>query len=270
MRRVLLCDPITGQQRHLSFPPGLGNYARWGCHAAVVCTDVEDGHLHGDCFFSPFKLVLISVGRKKTFACLFESASDSWGNIASTATDGITLASWPGILVGSALYWSFGGGESLVFDIERQTLGVIEKPAHLIRSWCFQLLRTDDGSGLVFALLSKLQSIQFWERKMNSDGVVGWVLQRKIIELEGMLPWGVPSNDNWVYFAGYDEDTNAIVLSTWIGYFMLQLDSMQIMKISETNGNPCLVFFPYANFCAAGNTSYLQCTNNKIQLASLC
>jgi hypothetical protein len=85
----------------------------------------------------------------------------------------------------------FDGSESLVFDIQRQILGVIEKPAqpqtHIIKYWCFQLLRTYDGSGHVFALLSKLQCIHLWDRKINSDGVVGWVLQQKIIDLEGML-----------------------------------------------------------------------------------
>jgi hypothetical protein len=201
-----------------------------------------------------------------TFACLYESASDSWGNIVSTATEHGTLASWPGILVGSALHWLFNEGDTFVFDIERQTVGVIEKPAQshdIIRSWRFQLLRTDDGSGLVFALLSESLRIYFWERKLNSHGVVGWVLQQKFIQLEEMLPRQLPSNDNWIYMAGCDEDANVIVMSTWIGNFMLQLASLKITKISETNDSSSMVFFPYANFYSAGNTLYLQSSNNK-------
>jgi hypothetical protein len=91
---------------------------------------------------------------------------------------------------------------------------------------------------------------------MNSHGVVGWVLQQRFIQLQEMLPRGLRSNDNWMFMAGCDEEANVIVLSTCIGNFMLQLDSMKITKISEANDNSRMVFFPYRNFYSAGNTSY--------------
>ncbi|CAM0948254.1 unnamed protein product [Alopecurus aequalis] len=250
-RQVIVWDPLTGQQHRMPFPLGLcgdGMGSSWRCHAAVLCVDAEYGHMHGDCYLSPFRLVLISSGRNKTFACLYESASGLWANIVSMVTSNVILGTSPSILMWNVVYWLLDGGDILVFDIERQTLGVIEKPARST-SWSFQLLKTHDGTGLVFGVLSKL-SLHLWERKISSDGVVRWVLQQEI-QLEEMFPHIMPRDDKWVYFVGYDEDTNVIVLSTRIGNFMLQLESMHIKKISEPD-NACLVFYPYTNFFTAG------------------
>ncbi|XP_047047131.1 uncharacterized protein LOC124652149 [Lolium rigidum] len=139
----------------------------------------------------------------------------------------------------------------LVFNVEGQTLGVIQKPgnAHCTGFWSCQPLRIDGGSGLGLAVISKM-NIQLWKRKSNCNGVVGWVLMHNTIQLEGMFPREMPRDDNRVLLVGYDEDTNVVVLSTRIGRFMLQLESMQIRKISGRmeNGNRLMEFYPYTNF----------------------
>jgi hypothetical protein len=208
----------------------------WEWHAAVLCVDAEDGHVHGDCFSSPFKLVLTCGGDTQASACLYESTSSEWGNIACTPTTNAILQIRPSVLIGNALCWLLDGGGVLVFDIERQSLDVIEKPvdAHGTDDYSFQLLRTND-SGLGFAVMSKL-GIQLWKRCSNSDGVVGWVLQPKVIQLEGLFPQNMGSDHKTVEMVGYDEESNAIVLSTYIGDFMLQLESMQFRRISKRIG----------------------------------
>ncbi|XBH82192.1 hypothetical protein VPH35_070895 [Triticum aestivum] len=226
-REAVVWDPLTGRQHHMPFQPGLqnaltGSFCVW--HASVLCADAEHGHGHGDCILGPFKLVLICNGYKQTFGSIYDSSSGSWGNIFSRGN----------ILVGNVLCWLICGGDVLVFDIKTQSLGVIEKPAdnHVTIDLFFQLLRMEKG-GLGLAVLSE-QIIQLWERKPNCDGVVGWPL---------------------VLIVGYDEDTNATVLSTGIGNFMLQLDSVQIKHIIKRN-NMCIdMFYPYHNFYTAGNTS---------------
>jgi hypothetical protein len=82
-------------------------------------------------------------------------------------------------------------------------------------------------------------------------------MMQKTIQLEGMFSWRMPRDDKWVFLVGYDEDTNVIVLSTMIGNFVLQLESMQIWKISERdpNINCYMEFYPYKNFYTTGNTS---------------
>lgn len=257
-REAVVWDPLTGQQHHVPFPPGLPNAegdTSWVWHAGVLCADTEDGHVHGDCFLSPFKLALTCVGDTHVFACLYESVSGVWGNIISTVTTSTILSIRPSILIGSAVYWLLLKGGILVFDIESQTLSVIDKPAdaHRKSCWSFQLLRINDGSGLGLAVMSEM-SIQMWKRKSNCDGVVEWVRLKKIIQLEGLFPPEMHSDLKRAKMVGYDEDSNVIVLATYIGDFMLRLDSGQCRTISKRrNYWSTKIHYPYRNFYTAGN-----------------
>jgi hypothetical protein len=242
----------------LTFPPGLeaSNEER-RYHAAVLCADAQDGHVHGDCLLSPFKLVLIYNGGTNMFACVYESISGVWGDIVSVTSAGMIYFTRPSVLVGNALCWLLRRGDALVFDFKRQSLGVIEKPtdAHITQYWygSIQLLRTED-SGLGLTILTKL-TIQLWERKSDYDGVVGWVLLQKTIQLEGLFPHAVQSCLKTVLIMGYDEDTNMFFLSTTVGNFLLQLESMQIRHITHRSKMCHDPFYPYTNFYTAGNTS---------------
>lgn len=239
----MVWDPLSGHQQRVPFPPGFRN-ADWNAiwQAAVLCCDAEDGHVHADCISGPFKLALICRGDTKVLACLYESTPGVWGNIVSLVATNTSVEIRPSVLVGNTVYWCLSRGDSIVFDIERQTLGVIEKPTDTYpdnyRS--FQLLRIDDGTGLGLAVISKL-SIHLWERKMNTNS---WVLLNKIIQLEGMFPWRIPWYKEWIHLVGYDEDTNDIVLTIKFGHFILQLESMQTKKISEMMRTSLLLTLP--------------------------
>ncbi|KAM3297374.1 hypothetical protein ACQJBY_039315 [Aegilops geniculata] len=103
----------------------------------------------------------------------------------------------------------------------------------------------EDG-GLGLAVLLDL-TIQLWERKSNCDGVVEWVMLQKTIPLEGIFPRIMHS----LFFVGYDEDTNVIVLTTTTGNFTLELDSMKIKRIVKRNTLCFATFYPYTNFYTA-------------------
>ncbi|XBH75360.1 hypothetical protein VPH35_102129 [Triticum aestivum] len=226
-----------------------------GWYGGMLCTDTEDGHVHGDCFSSPFKLVLICNWDAHIFACLYESASRVWGDVVYVASIESIDYSRPSVLVGNALYWLLDGGDVLAFDFERQSLRVIEKPAdtHITSDhYTFQILRTKE-SGLGFAVLSKL-TIKLWERKLNCDGVIEWVLLQKNIQLEELFPRKRLSDITRVMIMGYDEDTNVVVLSTMIGVFMLNLDTMHLKRIQTTKGMCYAIFSPYTNVYTAGNS----------------
>jgi hypothetical protein len=107
-REAVVWDPLTGQQHRVPFPPGLRNNGRecvWRWNAAVLCADAEDGHLHDDCFSSPFKLVLVRSELTQIFACLYESVSGAWGNIVSVVTAHVIHPMRHNILVRNAIYW---------------------------------------------------------------------------------------------------------------------------------------------------------------------
>uniref|UniRef100_A0ACD5Y9F4 Uncharacterized protein n=3 Tax=Avena sativa TaxID=4498 RepID=A0ACD5Y9F4_AVESA len=260
-REIVVWDPLTSQHHRFNFPPGLNiERLNWSWHAAVLCVDTQDGHVHGDCFSSPFKVVLICGGYKQASAWLYESASGVWGNVVSTTTTDTICSRRHSVLVGNTLYWLFSRGDVLAFDFERQRFDVIEKPADgRITSYrSVQHLRTEDG-GLGLAVLLDQRTIKLWERKSDSVSVVGWVLLQKTIPLDGVFP-RIPLEGMFpqrihrkhIHFVGYDADTNVIVLSTMIGNFTLQLDSMQIRHIMKRNDISYDTFYPYTNFYTAG------------------
>ncbi|XP_044443078.1 uncharacterized protein [Triticum aestivum] len=256
LRKAIVWDPLTGRRHCVAFPPGIeadDDVSRW--HAAVLCVDAEDGHVHGDCFSSPFKLVLINNGGENTFACVYKSVSGVWGDIVSLASTPRIFFTRPSVLVGNALCWTLCRGGALVFDFESQSLCVMEKPAdaHINHQTygSVQLLRTEDNE-LGLATLSKF-TIQLWERESKCDGVVRWVLLQKTIELEGLFPHSMQSgHERVLLIMGYDEDTNVIVLSTTVGNFLLQVESMQIRHITHTSKTCYDPLHPYTNFYTAG------------------
>ncbi|XBI42951.1 hypothetical protein VPH35_107786 [Triticum aestivum] len=236
-RQIVMWNPLTGQLRHIF------------CHATVLCADPEDGHVHSDCFLSPFKLVMVGVRDRETFACLYDSTSGVWEKVLSIVTMGTNIFIRHNILVENAFY--FHGGEILAFDLERQSLGVIDMPSDVdLRDFgTSQLLWMEDG-GLGLHVLSFL-TIQLWQRKSDCDGVVRWVLLQKTIELEDHLVPRRMGHDCiivMVLIAGYDEEKNLIVLSTTGGKFMLQVGSMKIRNICKGNLISDETFYPYTNF----------------------
>jgi hypothetical protein len=55
---------------------------------------------------------------------------------------------------------------------------------------------------------------------------------------------------------GYDEDSNEIVLSTYVGVFILQIESKLFRTVSKRLSLDDKMFYPYKNFYTAGNTLY--------------
>ncbi|XP_047083886.1 uncharacterized protein LOC124695028 [Lolium rigidum] len=252
---AVVWDPITRHQLCVAFPPDFDErYARYVRNAALLCASSEiHDQVHGRCGLHPFKLVLVQgTGRvgepQRALVYLYDSESGVWENSISAATKhGIHVAS-TNVLVGNAVYWLLNGGEILEFDFERQSLVVIDRPAAVPslgeKHDDFQILRTREHR-LGFAMWTEV-GIEIWERKGNSDSVAGWERQ-DIIKFDKLPP--LVSRKRFS-IAGFDEDSNAIFLSTIISHtFMVQLESMQFRKISIGHYGQV---YPYTNFCTAG------------------
>jgi hypothetical protein len=241
------------------------NFHNW--HAAVLCTGAKEMPVRGDCFSSPFKLVLLGERFMNASACIYNSASRVWGDIVSMPITNTICHIKPNVLVGNALYWMFTNGDVLAFDFQRQRFVVIKKPktprSINYYSGYVQVLRTAD-KGLGLAYFSQ-QTIQLWEGRYICEDVARWVLLPKTIPIAGMLPWETHGGDKSVHFMGYDENRNVIVLATRIGTFMIQLDMMQIRLIIGRNEMCYDKFHPYTNFYAEGN---IYCNLHYIALAS--
>ncbi|KAF7087981.1 hypothetical protein CFC21_091137 [Triticum aestivum] len=259
---AIIWEPTTGGKNHLAFPPAVSDgFETSVVSTAVMCSarDVHQ-HLHSENCLSTFKLVPVCqedfTNQTKVSVCLYDSKSNTWGDIVSiTDTCKIANVARPSVMVGNALYWLLSGANILEFDFERQTLVVIEKPAtyaHVTGSsvdMCFQILRGEDNC-LGLAVLSKLKlSIQLWGRKSNGDGILSWVLQ-KCVQLDDLFSRPA-RRKNVILLAGYDEDTNAIFLSSDSHDFILPLESVQFRYIGRRERTHFRMYYPYTNFYIA-------------------
>ncbi|KAF7081960.1 hypothetical protein CFC21_085851 [Triticum aestivum] len=129
---ILVWNPIAGVRRHVAFPPWLNN--RCDCvveTSAVLCSASDDLPVHGDCHLSAFKLVLVGEypNQAKAFTCLYESKSDTWRKVITTAARYAVYVNRPNVLVGNTLCWLLYSADLLQFDFGNQKFVVIEKPA---------------------------------------------------------------------------------------------------------------------------------------------
>jgi hypothetical protein len=246
-------DPLTGHDRNVPFPPRYCIY-KYGLvkNAVVFCGDTEDGHVHGDCSLSPFKVAFLwdDWKEKRAICCLYDSESGVWGDIISVATSDKICDTRPGMIVGNLVYWLLDGGGILELNLETQSLGVIEKPTN-VHFTGYQYFHILNHSGLGLAVLLKSSMcIQLWRRKSKNEGVVGWVLQ-KIIQLNQLLPVVSQKDRKKTCILGYDNNTNTMVLSTTIGASMVQLETLDLRNIPERS---YATYYPYTNFYTTGNT----------------
>uniref|UniRef100_A0ACD5W9A9 Uncharacterized protein n=1 Tax=Avena sativa TaxID=4498 RepID=A0ACD5W9A9_AVESA len=158
--KVIVCDPVTCEHHHVDAPPVFR-----GSHidGAVLCAATDQGHLHGSCHSSPFKVVLIClIGNQefKPIACVYSSETGVWGNIIAAADRCWLHDSNPGLLIGNILYWSSKSvntdryivdmdftEDMLEFDLDRQSLAVTKGPACLNGSLVHQkIIQAEDGA----------------------------------------------------------------------------------------------------------------------------
>ncbi|CAN6355481.1 unnamed protein product [Urochloa humidicola] len=261
--QAIVWDPVTNHQTTVAYPPEFTTDNGAHCFRGAVLSGDDDGGLYGNALvpgngsLRPFKVILIRTeindNQLSVFMCIYESGTRKWGNTISTIIPS-PVSNLPNVLIGNAVLcgffqWSTG---ILELDLDRQSLGVIETPKsiHSVDSSLFRVVRTQDG-GLGLAILSRL-SVQLWGRKVDSDGVVRWVLQ-KTIEVDKLLSLP-PSVDSLpARILGYDEENNAIHLETFAGAFVIQLESMQFTELF----NVCRIgsyysCHPYASFYTAG------------------
>jgi len=201
-------------------------------HAAVLRApgDVQAGE--GPSI--PFLVVLVGSDTTVTraFACVYSSETGVWGNLVSTACPSKVPMYNPSTLIGSSLYWLLGPEMAiLTFDLDRQFLEVIDAPLHnchydMLRYWVMPA----EGGGLGFLCMSGYNA-QLWMRKMDCDGISGWVLGRTI-ELDKL--WLNSTEDLSPLIVGFAEEDNMSFLMTSFGGvisgIMVKLNSTQFKK----------------------------------------
>ncbi|KAM3297064.1 hypothetical protein ACQJBY_039102 [Aegilops geniculata] len=281
-RALLLFDPVSGDRRLVAVPLDFGRYVVGG---AVLCAAGDDqGHVHGDCHSGPFKVVLVGTRRNyPAIARVYSSETGMWSDLVSTTKpcDGLIDDHFPCTLVDNVLYWWLYGHNNgiLEFDLHTQTLAVTEGPSRVdINSINSRIIRGEDG-GVGIAVFSYL-SLKMWKRKVSSQGIHTWVLQKivvfhKIIDLthqittrkEAIVGYSEDAGADLISvpcfsgirtgkeaIVGYSEDAHALFIkvSCCSGphTFIVELESMQSRKINQSFLENS--YHPFTDFFTAG------------------
>jgi hypothetical protein len=129
----------------VAIPPELDRYVLNG---AVLCSASEQGHVHGSCHSSPFKVVLVGKGRNDLMACVYSSHAGVWGNLITTAGRFHLFAHHvPATLIGNALYWLPFTDSIVEFDLDGHNLAVIGGPPVTcdLQDGSSHIIQSEDG-----------------------------------------------------------------------------------------------------------------------------
>ncbi|KAM3333980.1 hypothetical protein ACQJBY_028831 [Aegilops geniculata] len=266
MRQVIVFDPLTGDRSLLSPPPAFDDMHT----AAVLCAAGEQGHAHGACHSSPFKVVVVDSCEHGyetvVFVSVYSSETGVWSDLLSTtlASMGIAVGN-RSTLVGNTLHWLLLMSNNILeFDMDRQTLAVINRPPGVRSDDSAWIIQADEG-GVGFSALSCPHCLyvccyhqpcfRMWDRKVNCYGVAVWVL-RKSIELQKLLGLGFKTEMNRSHIVRYAEDVHALFLWVHSSLFIVQLESMQPKELFKSNH--VYTYYSFTSFYDEGISSLKQ------------
>ncbi|VAH72194.1 unnamed protein product [Triticum turgidum subsp. durum] len=263
---IVVCAPVTHEQRRVAIPPEFKKVLHY-VNGAVLCAARNQGHVHGGCHSSPFKVVLVimySEDNHRPLACVYSSETDTWGNLISTSVPCVVIDAYrPGSLVGNALYWldTMTNG-MLEFDLEDESLAMISGPPVADHSSHSQIIQGEDGA-LGFAILS-YPRFYMWNRNINDHGVATWVMW-KTVEMHNILRPPLQT-ERGVRGAktilGYSEDTDVIFIYVNGSVYMVHLKSMQSKNLHETSY--ITDYHPFTAFYSPGITNVGGCDGAEV------
>ncbi|KAF8673383.1 hypothetical protein HU200_048946 [Digitaria exilis] len=216
---LIVCDPVTGGHVRLVIPPEFTDIT---INGTVLCAvGDEEGHVHGACHWTPFKVVLVAMSRndRRPMACIYSSETD---------------------LEDDDDYIGVG---ILELNLDRQTLTVLKGPPNANSSLSRIIKATDGGVG--FATLSYPSSrLRVWHCcNVNGRDIATWVLV-KTVDLHRRRG----------FILGYDEDDGVIFIHVGSSLFMIQLDSMKFTRHYErTERGLQSTCHPFRSFYHAGD-----------------
>uniref|UniRef100_A0ACD5WI24 Uncharacterized protein n=1 Tax=Avena sativa TaxID=4498 RepID=A0ACD5WI24_AVESA len=256
---AIIWDPITEDHCFVSVPLQFRHPKILSYNWAVLCAADEQGHVHGCCHWSPFKIVLVASYRRENqaaaiIASVYSSATGTWGDLLSTSVPYVSTSITPhSTLVGNTLHWSHVRGFRVIqFDLDAQRLALVEMVRPPGVPYNVHIIHSEDG-GVAFATLSNLHEephFQMWERKVSCDGVPTWVLL-KSVELKQILGLGFWISKEESCIVSYAEDVRAIFLRVHLCVYMIQLESMQSKELF-IEGDPLSTYHPFTSFSTEG------------------
>ncbi|XP_047079024.1 uncharacterized protein LOC124689555 [Lolium rigidum] len=225
--QILVWDPVTGEQHHISTPLGFDVH-QTPFDGAVLRAAAEH-----------FQVVLVGYkqnGNPRVIVCIYSSETRLWSNLIETPVprDAVEYQGMPAVLVEDSLYW-LSSSVILKVDLCRQSLDVIQVRVDVFAKGNYLMVMRAEGGGLGLLSLSECTA-QLWKRNTDADGVSSWVLGRTI-ELDRLLTLDSKRETRYIQMIGYAEENNVAFLRTAAGIFMVQLHSLHFKKLLENNNS---------------------------------
>ncbi|KAL6647143.1 hypothetical protein ACP70R_014580 [Stipagrostis hirtigluma subsp. patula] len=238
---LVVWDPITGDQQHLSIP-----VYQYSCSAAaVLCATDNCDHL--DCHSGPFRVVFVASSinymESVTLATVYSSETGAWSPSTSIDTDYYVEAT-PSLLIRDALYFTLQlGVRILKYDLGRHELSEIDTPG--VRG---AIIVKAEDRGLGFACVLD-NIIYLLSRQAGAIGIAGpgWA-ELWVIKFETLFPkCNTSSSCNLIGFA---EDKDIVFIRRDSGVFTLELKSGKVRKIGERGAYKAIL--PYMSVYTPG------------------
>jgi hypothetical protein len=113
--------------------------------------------------------------------------------------------------------------------IKRCLLSVIDLPEPVSCNVGVVLVPTEDG--LLGVASISASCLYLWSRKVNEDGIAGWV-QCRVVEFQALLSLDSPYYSKRAFVTGFAEGVGVIFVSTEVGTFTVELKSGKAKKVS--------------------------------------
>jgi hypothetical protein len=270
-KQVLVWDSVTCDHHFIALPAPFDTKGV-EIKGAVLCAA---GDVH------QFQVVLVAAGDddelpRRVFVCFYSSETGVWGNLVSTPLSPIPRKTWltmtymdilnsivlscmPAVLVGGSLYWTLVGDHAriLEFDLERQTLAVMQVPVGMSEERDESTVMRAEGGVLGFLYVSEWDlSAQLWKLNKDCNCVASWVLGRTI-KIDKLFSLKLMMDRTSLRILGFAECNNVALLASGAGLFMLHLESLQFKKLSQTD-EMFSVRHPFESVYTAGNSTPLH------------
>ncbi|XP_039780924.1 uncharacterized protein LOC120648263 [Panicum virgatum] len=236
---LVVWDPLTGDQQHLSMPAYPSGHMYNG---AVLCAKHGNGGCdHLDCGHGgSFVVVYVDVDTDHVVrASAYSSETRAWGATTSVHVDNF-FEDRVSLLAGGALHFALEGGRSILkYDLSRHRLSVIGTPGDF--AGMVMMEAEDGGLGFVAVLNG---CIYIWTQQQQEVGTTIRWAQHRTIELETVLPRRYRSQSGEVI--GFAEATNAVFINRHEGVFVLDLNSRKVRKVGERGDYRNIL--PYMSF----------------------
>ncbi|KAL6647759.1 hypothetical protein ACP70R_015196 [Stipagrostis hirtigluma subsp. patula] len=236
---LVVWDPVTGDQQHLTVPAYQYSYST----AAVLCA--VDGCDHLDCHRGPFRVVFVGSYTDDymgsvAWASTYSSETGAWSASTSVQIDyDQSIGLKPSLFIGDALYFTLQYGVGILkYDLGKHELSEIDTPGI---SGAIIVKTEDRGLGFVCVLDNNIYLLSQQKGAIGIAGL-GWV-ELKVINLETLLPKVNLSSS--LDLVGFAEGTDIVFINMGMGVFALDLKSQKVRRVGEYG--PYYAILPYTS-----------------------